>query len=99
MTENEAKTKRCPQRFGSSQPDCIGSACMAWRWLPAEHTKALADAMVRHAASCGPGNFRGRDDNLREIVLGNNRFARERGQPFVDFDAVEGYCGLAGAPQ
>lgn len=40
MTEEEAKTKWCPQvREGDYRPDnirhanCIGSACMAWQWV------------------------------------------------------------------
>jgi hypothetical protein len=39
MTEEEAKTKWCPPTAASSidgdthAGDCIGSRCMAWRWL------------------------------------------------------------------
>ncbi len=39
-TEEEAKTKWCPQivdadslMSGEQSGDCIGSRCMAWRWL------------------------------------------------------------------
>lgn len=30
MTEDEAKTRHCPM---SLERNCIGSKCMAWRWL------------------------------------------------------------------
>ena len=33
LTEDEAKTKWCPQSMGTDQRErCDGSACMAWRW-------------------------------------------------------------------
>ena len=36
MTEEEAKTKWCPQagpsRFERRDERCIASSCMAWRW-------------------------------------------------------------------
>lgn len=37
MTEDEAKTKWCPQTLGHAPGKCIGANCMAWRarhqWL------------------------------------------------------------------
>lgn len=36
VTEDEAKTKLCPETFGKMMDEqdqkCEGSACMAWRW-------------------------------------------------------------------
>lgn len=36
VTEDEAKTKLCPETFGKPMAEedqkCEGSACMAWRW-------------------------------------------------------------------
>lgn len=43
MTEEEAKTKWCPQFGSAHEPGrCIGSECMAWRW-GAQHTTIRND--------------------------------------------------------
>ena len=76
MTEDEAKTKACfrAATFGASQqlaegpgPNCIGSACMAWRsrpqwrersdrkWeneVPVDHPRG-PNNQVREAGFCG----------------------------------------------
>lgn len=53
MTEGEAKEKWCPHmRLGDEQgasASCIGSACMAWRWLrefPIRGVSARGDAIT-----------------------------------------------------
>jgi hypothetical protein len=33
MTEDEAKTKWCPKIEHRGWGKCIGSGCMAWRWM------------------------------------------------------------------
>jgi hypothetical protein len=33
MTEDEAKTKWCPKIEHRGWGKCIGSGCMAWRWI------------------------------------------------------------------
>lgn len=46
MTEDEAKTKWCPQTLGRTPPNpeaCGGSACMAWRWITETHTPPGTD--------------------------------------------------------
>lgn len=86
-TEEEAKTKTCPQTFavpadrdpatgiGIAQGgpwNCIGSACMAWRWWDAaEHSRAYYIENTRNRA---PSELSGPIESRR------------------------GYCGLAGSP-
>lgn len=73
---------------------CIGSACMSWRWLPAERTEALSAAVKAHIER-NP-ILRGMDAEAATIVIGNARLAREQGRSTLDFARVEGFCGLAG---
>ncbi len=35
MSEDEAKTKACQETFAKSSYSCLGSGCMAWRWIVA----------------------------------------------------------------
>lgn len=68
MTEQEAKTKWCPQSTsGDYRPDpnnagkevrhplCIGSACMAWRWdsVGMEYEHAGYGGRERGKGHCG----------------------------------------------
>jgi hypothetical protein len=58
MTEEEAKTKWCPfTRNGGeagcnrvASTECIGSACMAWRWIG---DRSFIDAIKKHRADTG----------------------------------------------
>ncbi len=57
MTEEEAKTKVCPQTFGWENTEardilhsdnCIGSDCMMWQWR-----EALSAESVKTDGYCG----------------------------------------------
>lgn len=54
MTEEEAKTKWCPHSgtaMDHPHGGCIGSKCMAWRWLPAyvgDLIQAIKDYRAQH---------------------------------------------------
>lgn len=58
VTEDEAKTKRCHQSMGfEKQPaypsHCMGSACMAWRWLDSVEYRDEPRAGNRLQGYCG----------------------------------------------
>jgi len=90
MTENEARTKRCPS-FRSMEVFCIASECMAWRWnepIPNEKVAIVGTGQpvgdnweIEHEAviECGPRKGQG--------VTGWIRFFPEE---------RTGRCGLAG---
>ncbi len=84
MTEDEAKTKTCPQansfcaskhfdREDFTPPTCIGSACMAWR---------------------EEGN------HVHRVETADQRMSYERAGWAINGDTAraprDGYCGLAG---
>jgi hypothetical protein len=59
MTEEEAKTKWCPQTMASDNWDkCQGTACMVWQWFPQSenYTENLATGdrtYLEPAGYCG----------------------------------------------
>lgn len=84
MTEEEAKTKWCPQTMSRTPPNpecCAGSVCMAWR----------VTALTVHEVV---------DDEQAEpwVAAGWRKAIRaEDGQPVVMMGG-DGFCGLAGRP-
>lgn len=104
MTEEEAKAKVCPQTFANvDQYDvhgrhiqsggpwrCVGSECMAWRWVPAAKSQLFAAASEKRAREVG---YLDRPDAQKREVAYRNP------PPGVNYDEHDGYCGLAGVPQ
>lgn len=104
MTEDEAKTKWCPHavashtnprngfdgRGGLAVHPCIGSACMAWRWLPLLADEAFKNAVIKAAGDIGD-KTENRHKAAAHVIA--NRAAY--GLPTQPFD---GFCGLAGRP-
>lgn len=102
MTEEEAKTKWCPHAIAShTNPrqhngevwlhNCIGSACMAWRW---EGDKTNGDIVEERFIGAGeqyptaPPGYRWRT-GAKDVGHGP--------RPIALFARI-GYCGLAGKP-
>jgi len=97
MTEDEAKTKWCPNTMAapcSYDTDgmgvreygpyyCRGSACMAWRWSEEKRTLAFLEAVQAHMKAQERPNFNTATQAVYAETGG--KFARS-----------EGYCGLAG---
>ena len=114
MTEDEAKTKWCPQyqvnggtdaddnrstrfnpetkTYGPSleNPKCIGSACMAFRWIPLMADDAFKDAVIKAAADIGD-----KTDSKHRAAKHVTENRAAYGLPVAPFD---GFCGLAGKP-
>ena len=72
------------------QTMCIGSACMAWRWLPLLADEAFKNAVIKAAGDIGD-KTENRHKAAAHVIA--NRAAY--GLPTQPFD---GFCGLAGKP-
>lgn len=97
MTEEEAKTKTCWRSIGVAPvyaPDgggirdggpwpCVGSDCMAWRWLPSGDNRDKIEAIRAH----------------REKHGSDLRTAKEAVEASWSDPKERGFCGLAGAPR
>ncbi len=86
MTEDEAKTKKCPMtmpRSGSmgergQEDHCIGSACMAFRWAPPLCYVDSDESAIERDPPFGP-------------------WERYRSGGWISSQKQnQGYCGLAG---
>jgi len=88
MTEDDAKTKTCPQKDHGVDP-CIASECMAWRWSP---LMANTPEYIEALKTCE--NERGMKHRDAAIYVNTHR--AEFGLPTKPFS---GYCGLAGKPE
>lgn len=100
MTEEEAKTKWCPETMAAPATYdtdgmgvrewgpflCRGSACMAWRWSEAKRTVAFLEAVQAHMQTQAKPNF-------------NTAVQAVWSETGGKFERVEGHCGLAGSPQ
>ena len=94
MTEEEAKTKWCPHAIAShTNPrqkmgdgwlhNCIGSACMAWRW----DNNALTIRMRAEVLG------KAQDEIMTPEYYARNHMGDEH-----EALPREGFCGLAGRP-
>jgi len=90
MTEDEAKPLICWRTIGSpgGTGPCLGSACMAWRWMPRtfDYRRGPLDIVVAREKPQQP-------DNPHQYWQVENVMEETWGR-FGDV----GYCGPAGKP-
>lgn len=82
-----AHTKQCPHLLSSTDPKqvtcCIGSECMAWRWIDPEERDVVMMSRQQVAQAAGIA-VEHAEPEVARFPYGNER---------------RGYCGMAGPPR
>lgn len=85
MLESEAKEKLCPFATNFGEESCVGSRCMAWRWIPAGASTLFKDAANQRAKQLGYAHQC--KARIEDVAYRNPPDG-------IDYDLYDGTCGM-----